>query len=706
MKEKKFTLKTYEGSKRLFVLFLVVLLISALFARAFQNDFGKIKIQQVTFDSRGAVINAELYYPVGTSDRDSLPAIITTHGGGCTLGVSKGMASELARRGFVVLNVSAYGTGLSDQPVYDEANQGVDGFNMMVAVNGLYDALNYIRTLHFVDPTRIGAVGHSMGAMRTFSAACMDSGYMSMNDQMLNVLYEVFGQTITEDQINDDADEMAKNLLTTEQLAHYETIKAEKQAVYDTRIKAEVALGIGAFGRAFQQTVNVAGHEVTRSAQTNIAFITGALDSLWGFTEGEGTRAAWYAPDGFKQDTWYSVDDASQTNTELGAFGQVSVASDPAFKVAIDGRVTRLLQSTGMETHSKEFFSSSTNAALIEYFSQTLDWNRGNLSDGSAKPLAADKQIWGFRAFFNFVSMMSMFGMIFAVAGILLKSKRYSVCVAQVDDSARPAFNKTRYWIFNAAAVVIAFLAIYLANKNGLFFFDQSKALPLGRTAVLTVYFLLMLCLGSIVVLGINIALTKKETGETGLSNVNLKLPASVALKMIAIALIMIVAGYYALATSEYLFGQDFRLWMSSLGSMKNEWWTLGVNYAVILFPLYLILSVCVNYSVRTDIPEWKDTLYTVIFNSLGVWICCLMNILIALGSYEGTLFSSFICSYQFVFWVPMTTYIARKMYLMTKSVWTGAMLNTCIICWSMLSTLGVNDTYFGPNFISNFFNV
>ena len=207
------------------------------------------------------------------------PALVWICGGAYMVVDHSVWAPEMqyfARRGFVVLNVSAYGTGLSDQPIYDEARQGVDGFNMMVAINGLYDAINYVRSLHFVDPTRIGAVGHSMGAMRTFAAACMDSGYLSMNDQMLNVLHEVFGQTIGADQINDDADAMAKELLTEEQLAHYETIKAEKQAHYDTRIKAEVALGIGGGSSAFQQTVTVAGHEVTRSAQTNIAFVTGA----------------------------------------------------------------------------------------------------------------------------------------------------------------------------------------------------------------------------------------------------------------------------------------------------------------------------------------------------------------------------------------------------------------------------------------------
>ena len=121
---KKLTLKTKEGCLKLTAIFIVVLMLSALIARAFQNDFGKIKVEQVTFDSRGAAINAELYYPVGTNDTDSLPGIVVTHGGGCALGVTKGIAAELARRGFVVLNVSAYGTGLSDQPDYDESGQG------------------------------------------------------------------------------------------------------------------------------------------------------------------------------------------------------------------------------------------------------------------------------------------------------------------------------------------------------------------------------------------------------------------------------------------------------------------------------------------------------------------------------------------------------------------------------------------------------
>lgn len=703
---KKLTLKTREGCLRLIAIFIVVLLLSGFIARAFQNDFGKIKVEQVTFDSRGAVLNAELYYPVGTNDTDCLPGIVVTHGGGCTLGVTKGIAAELARRGFVVLNVSAYGTGLSDQPVYDEADQGVDGFNMMAAINGLYDALCYIRTLRFVDATRIGTVGHSMGATRTFAAAVLDAGYLSVNDMMLNTLYEEFGIEISEDQVNSDADVLAEEMLTADQLAHYYTIKEGVEEHYNTRVKAEVALGIGGGNAAMDATVEVAGHEVTRGVQTNFAFVTGAFDSLWGFTENENARAGWNAPDGFNQDEWYSIDDATNSSVSLGSFDTESIVTNAELAAAIDNRTTRALLCTGEETHSKEFFSQGTVDVLVNYFSQTLNYNRGDLTDSGTQPLDSSDQIWMYRAIFNFIAMLAMFGLLFSLGSLILRTKTFAVCVSDDKAVARPKFNKPVYWVMSLVTVALGFAAIYLANKNGLFFFDQSTFLPLGRTAVLTVYFLLVLSVGSIILMGVSVALNKKGGGATGLANLNIRVPVMSFLKCLVFSVLLIVVGYACLAVSEYFFGQDFRLWMISLSDMKVEWWTLGLHYVILLFPLYFILSSAVNLTIRTDIPEWKDTLITVLVNSLGVWLCCLVNYIAMKTSYEGTLFSSFICSYQFVLWVPITTYIARKMYNLTKNVWSGAMLNTFIIVWSMMSSLGVNDTYWGQHWVGNFFNL
>lgn len=703
---KKLTLKTKEGCIKLITIFIIVILVSGLIARAFQNDFGKIKVEQVFFDSRGAVINAELYYPVGTNDTDSLPGIVVTHGGGCALGVTKGIASELARRGFVVLNVSAYGTGLSDQPDYDEAGQGKDGFNMMEAINGLYDSLCYLKSLRFVDATRVGSVGHSMGAMRTFEAAVIDAGYYTFNDIMLNVLYDEFGLEITEDQLNEDADAIAEASLNADQLAHYNSLREINYEVFDTRVKAEVPLGVGGGSRTWLATVTVAGHEVTRCLQTNVAAVSGNYDSQWGYTEDEHNRTGWYAEDGFSEGRWYALDDATQTSTDLGAFNETSIVDNAALAEAIENGTTRILISTGDETHSKEFFSNSTISVLANYFSQTLNYNRGDLTDPSTVPLSSENQIWYWRAIFNFIALLAMLGLLFAVGGLILRTKTYAACICKVDESSRPKVNKALYWAASLFTIIVSFVAIYLANVNGIMLYDPGMNLPLGRGAALLIYFLLFVGGGALIVLIFNVIISKKSTGKTGLAALNIRMPIMSFLKCLAFCIILIIVGYTALAVSEYFFGQDFRLWMISLSDMKVEWWTLGLRYALILFPMYFVISAATNYTIRTDIPEWKDTLITVVVNSAGIWLCCLVNYVLARTSFNGTLFSNFQSSYQYLLWVPITVYFARKMYNITKNVWTGALLNTFIITWSIMSSLGVNDTFWGQHWVGNFFNV
>lgn len=704
MKEKKFTLQTADGCRRLLALFLCVLLLASLVARFVQTDGGKIKVEKVNFDARGASINAELYYPAYTSDRDSLPGIVVTHGGGCTLGVTKGLSQELARRGFVVLNVSAYGTGFSDQPIYDEANQGQDGFNMMAAINGLYDSLCYLRSLRFVDPTRIGTIGHSMGAMRTLAAAALDAGYLTFNDIMINVLHEEFGQEFTEEEIAMNADELAAERLNEDQLAHYNSLREAKWEVFNTRVKAEIPLGIGGGNSPLQKEVEVAGYTVTRSIQTNIAYMSGDFDSMFGF-QNPNTNAAWYE-ENFKAGDWYVIDDASASSVDLGSFGSIDVQSSPELASAIENRCTRLVQSTGRETHSKEFFSSSCNATVIRYFTQTLGYNRGDLGAAGADPIADSNQTWLVRAICNFISLLCVFGLFISLTGLLTKRKFFEEVVCPVDDGARAPINKRNFWIFGFLAAALGFFGIYMANKKGLFFFNTSKYLPLGRTAMLTIYFLLLVSIGTLVLLACYMFLNKKAVGNLGLKNLNLAISLRRILKNLLLVVILIAAGYAALSVSEYFFGQDFRLWMAGLSDMKVEWWTVGCHYFIILAPMYLIIGAGVNFTIRTDWPEWKDTLVTVLVNSVGVWLCCLLNILIARASYNGTLFSSFICSYQFLFWVPLTTYISRKMYKITGNIWSGALLNAAIITWAMMSALGVNDDYFGPYAVSNFFNV
>ena len=47
-------------------------------------------------------------------------------------------------------------------------------------------------------------------------------------------------------------------------------------------------------------------------------------------------------------------------------------------------------------------------------------------------------------------------------------------------------------------------------------------------------------------------------------------------------------------------------------GAMKVEYWWVALKFAVVIFLPQLAINVLTNYTVRSDIPEWKDTLFTV----------------------------------------------------------------------------------------------
>ncbi len=714
--KRKLSFRTKSGCKRLLAIFICLILVSSLFACLIQTNFGSVKVEHVTIDARGAELAAELYYPAGTTSHDSLPAVIVNHGGGCIYGATKNLAEELARRGFVVINPDAYGSGLSAQPDYDDVDQGINGFYSSVNITdgnksdipaatpmGMTDALNFLRSLKFVDSTRIGIVGHSMGAYRANATAIVDCGYYSLNDNMINILCSEFGQSFTKEEISEDAGKLAAERLNADQLAHYNDLYKTEKDKYNTRLRGAIILGIGSSSGNDRQTVNVGGHDVSRSLQTNMCFMSGEFDACYNFGVSDKTKADWYSTNNLDMASWYIVNDAKASSSTEGTLFGTSVTDDSKLQASLQDKTSRMFYVTKGETHSKEFFSSQVNTAVVKYFEQILDYNRGNLGSGNT-PLDASSNIWLWRVVFNTIALFSMIGMLVALCGLLVKTDTFKPVLVDIPEEKLPVFNKKRYWIMGALTVVLAFGSIYYANAKGLFAFGPTHAFPLGRAATIGIVFIACLTISALIQLAINIIINKKESSVTGLATANFGIGFKNFLKCIAISIILLIAAYASLAVMEYFFGQEYRIWMTEFSEMKADYWYMALRYAIILFPMFIIIAAGTNYSVRSDIPEWKDTLITVLVNSVGIWLCCLINYIIAQNTtFNGTFFSSFICSYQMLTIVPLTVYINRKMYKLTNSIWVGAALCALLISWSFVASLGINDAFYGQTWLGNF---
>ncbi len=145
--------------KVLLVVAVIMILAGAIIANQIQRDFGRVTVKDVRFSGKdGATLSALLYIPENATPQTPAPAIQAIHGYINTRETQSGFAIEFARRGWVVLALDQRGHGYSMPPV------GTGGY-------GAIDGLAYLRSLPFVDKSKIGLEGHSMGGWASVIAA-------------------------------------------------------------------------------------------------------------------------------------------------------------------------------------------------------------------------------------------------------------------------------------------------------------------------------------------------------------------------------------------------------------------------------------------------------------------------------------------------------------------------------------------------------
>ena len=697
--KKLFSLQTKENCRKLLAISLCLMLLFSCIAQLISCDFGKVKISSLTIDVRGAELDIDLYTPAGVKTGDNLPCVLLAHGRGATKNVVRGVAEELAHRGYVVLNVNAYGMGASEQPVADEMGGGAENWMLMGNPFGMLDALNYARTLSYVDPTRIAMYGHSFGSMRSATVAAMDCGYLTLNDILINVLADNFGQSFTEEEIAQNADELAAARLSPEELAWYENIKAEKTAQYNSRLNTIVLAGAG--GQNVSGIAVVAGHEVSREVQVNVAFVLGKYDSL-------GAGAMW-SKDGSQTvlgqplngDFWYRSENFGESFAPIGALNEVTIDNSPELKSALDSRSARIV-CYNSESHSKNYFSSASNADTISIINQAL---------GVSGAKSPSSQTWFTRACFNFAALIAMLASLLFLTALLLKTKYFAPCVGDKIEGAAPV-GKKEGLVLAVLTVVFTVLCLLKANSGGPVWANPfgtrwfANILKLVTTSAIAVWFVIWLTLASAVILAIKLFLAKKA-GNVGIKALNLAPGFSRVLKTILLAVIVIAFANFQLVVIERVFNQDFRFWQLMFGEMKAEqWFEVALPYMILFLPCYLIIGMAINHGVDDTIPESKDMVKTIVINSLGVWGLCLFCYIMWFVNWKGAAISDFTLSYSMLTFVPLTVYITRKMYKLTNSVWLGALLNSMLLAWTLTCSAGVADKYYGQSFLSILFGV
>lgn len=137
----------------------LIIAVSAVMMYEIERDFGNVEVQHLRImDPNGDVIAVKIFRPLDASKGNEAAAVLNMHGYQNDKNVQDSFSIELARRGFVVMAPDSLGHGDSTGRL-NVAGWFADPNYVM----GNETALAYLITLPFVDPTRIGVMGHSMG---------------------------------------------------------------------------------------------------------------------------------------------------------------------------------------------------------------------------------------------------------------------------------------------------------------------------------------------------------------------------------------------------------------------------------------------------------------------------------------------------------------------------------------------------------------
>ena len=166
--------RSLKGTLTALICCMALFIGAVLIASWTQRDFGKVEVSNVHYlNFNGIPLRAKLLRPLSATDQNPMPGVVYIHGYQNNRETGDAYCIELARRGFIVLNIDAIGRGNSGIP----NNPGAPDFDITY---GGRSSLEFIRSLAFVNPEAVGMMGHSLGAEMAYTVALQDQGVKAL----------------------------------------------------------------------------------------------------------------------------------------------------------------------------------------------------------------------------------------------------------------------------------------------------------------------------------------------------------------------------------------------------------------------------------------------------------------------------------------------------------------------------------------------
>lgn len=157
--------QSQRSARRWIVVAIALMLISAIGASLVQSSNGNVTIKDLKWETvQGGQMSGLLFVPDGVNAENPAPAIVVSHGMYNNREMQDLNFVELSRRGYVVLSMDMYSHGWSESVP-----------ELPPVLTGMYQAVQMLAGLAYVDSSQIGITGHSLGGMSSNVAVNLDN---------------------------------------------------------------------------------------------------------------------------------------------------------------------------------------------------------------------------------------------------------------------------------------------------------------------------------------------------------------------------------------------------------------------------------------------------------------------------------------------------------------------------------------------------
>lgn len=603
---------------------------------------------------KGVVKSGILYRPKSASMSNKLPAVVLTHGYLNNREHQLPFAVELARRGFVVLTIDREGHGNYENETDASA---------MMATNGLYDSVKYVYNLPYVDTTKIGISGHSMGGYTTA---------MTLYTDMYNAANHAKGTGLG-------------------------IVKAGLMQGWSTYIASGDMLGLD---------IDVG---MLKARDDEFFFtskdVEGNPTICRQFLQSQGAAS-------FVKDMSYKTTNVIDIKN-AGIYVNGQLQEEKAVGEQIEGAFRVVYESP--EIHPLNHFSARSTGYLVDFFYKSFGTPRG------FKAIKTTNQVWFLKELMATLGWVGIIFMIFPLVNLLLtapffaelKKRRvetadgriaYEEIDAAVEAGGTAELKGLRkhlsFWIPAVACTLFAGFAISPIQQWAGDVFEKSALFPQDTTGWVAIwsvccglFALTMVILTNIVNRIINAVVYKEDAAAHDESVFNVVNVGGFGrlVKTIILGALVVIAMYVVLFANWAVWKVDFRFWTFCMKVFEVEVMLPTIlRYSVFFGIFYLCNSIC-NQTYRVkNLPEWASIAINAFFNVAGIALVfaiqygkfCTTGVM-----WKPEMNLSYIVLFPIIPVLVVATIISRVLYKKTGNIWLGAVVNTLL--WTAVTVSG-----------------